>query len=182
LLVSTDLNKLKDFVLQYNIKLISALFSASYNINDTIRWNSITAFGFLAIYLDKHDKEKLRGIIRRCIWMLTEESGGIAWMAPAIIGEILANSKDMADEYSDIFFSYIYEAEDEPENFLDHPPLRNSAIWGIQRLLQVFPEKIKGNEHIIRQRLEVETEPELIANLLLISGFEDRFSTNPSIK
>lgn len=154
----------------YTTKMITPLFSASYNPSKNIHWHAISSFGYLAKHLVPENLPKTRDMVRRCIWMLTEESGGIPWNAPAIMGEIMANSSDMAGEFSAILLSYVDQPEKGPENFLDTLELRISAFWGIFRLSQTFPEFVRNNERIIIQRMERENDPDSLALLCLAAA------------
>jgi hypothetical protein len=168
---------------EYGTKLTSALFSASYDNEAIIKWRSVSSFGLLAKWLDKNDSVKNRIIMRRCVWMLTEESGGIPWNVPAIMGEIMANSKEMAEDYINILFSYIDEKEEGPENFLEYTPLRKSVYWGLMRVSQVFPDLIQNHKELIRKRVVEEDEDEILFYLSIIiknsklTEFEDHIET-----
>lgn len=154
----------------YAAKMISPLFSASYNVSKNIQWHAVSSFGYLARYFARENQSKTSDIIRRCIWMLTDESGGIPWKAPAIMGEIMACDRDMAVTYSSILLSYVDETNEGPDNFLDNLQLRISAFWGIFRLSQSFPEFVRNNEKIILQRLDMENDPDSIILLCLIAA------------
>ena len=58
-------------------KVVNPLFSYFYDGNELIRWRSITAMGMVLSTLLKSNKEAARIIIRRMIWNLNDESGGI---------------------------------------------------------------------------------------------------------
>jgi len=180
ILDSKNFKKEISFLIEmYSAKMITPLFSASYNSSKEIRWHAVSSFGYLAKYLAENDSSKITEIIRRCIWMLTEESGGIPWNAPAIMGEIMANSREAAQVFSSILFSYVDEPEDEPENFLDNLQLRISSYWGIFRLSQILPEFVIENEKIIMQRLEREDNPEALVLLCLTAtniGLSERLT------
>lgn len=155
----------------YRQKALTSLLSVSYDENSEIRFGAIELYSKLTGYLNHQDKNSVRIFIRKLIWMLTEESGGIAWTAPAIIGVILSADVELAAEFADILFSYVYEVEGEPENFLDHPPHREMAYWGIYKLLSAFPEMIFEREYIIESRFTVESDSNIQAILCLICEF-----------
>jgi len=147
--------------------ITSALLSFVYNSNPIIKWRAVASFGILTKILSENDIDKIRTIVRRCIWMLTEESGGIPWGVPEVIGEILANNEMMANEFNNMLMSYIYET-DGPENYLEHTTLRQGVYWGILRLSQSFPQKVKEFQYIIEQRIKCETDTLIIAYLMNI--------------
>jgi len=154
----------------HRAKLTNGLFTAAYNQSPIVKWHAVSGFGLLTSKLWYEEPEKIRILMRRCIWMLTEESGGIPWSVPEIMGEIIAVNKDLADSYSDILFSYINEIEDGPENYLEHTPIRKGVYWGLMRLSGAFPGKIKGNSEILMQRIRNENAPEIMALICLIAG------------
>jgi len=53
--------------------------------------------------------ESARVIMRRLMWSLNDESGGIGWGAPEAMGEIMARHEQLTKEYSAILGSYIRE-------------------------------------------------------------------------
>lgn len=147
--------------------ITSALFSCVYNPNSLIKWRAVATFGILVKILSINEIEKIRILVRRCIWMLTEESGGIPWGVPEVIGEICANSEQMAQEFNNMLLSYVFESNG-PENYLEHTPLRKGVYWGILRLAQSFPEKVREFEYVIEQRIKCENEPVIVGYLMMI--------------
>jgi hypothetical protein len=77
-----------------------------------------------------------RVIMRRLMWNLNDESGGIGWGSPEAMGEIMACSPALAREYHRILISHI----DPAGNFLEHEGLQQGALWGLGRLFHARPE------------------------------------------
>ena len=153
-----------------NKGIVRSLFSLLYNKSELVKWRSVSAFGLYAIHIETNNHEKLLYIVRQCIWMLTEESGGIAWGVPEVIGEILANNKTLSRSHYNILLSYLYENPDGPDNFLDYEPLRVGVLWAVSRLAEVYPDYIRENESIIDQRINEEINEKSIAILCRIIG------------
>jgi len=78
-------------------------------------------------------------IMRRLMWQLNDESGGIGWGCPEAMGEIIACHEGLAREYARALVSYIRE----DGNFLEHEPLQEGSLWGICRVAQVRPKLIR---------------------------------------
>lgn len=111
-------------------KVISPLISSLYNIDKKIEHRAIVALGIVTANLAEHDIESARVIMRRLMWSLNDESGGIGWGAPEAMAEIMARSKRLADEYHKILISY-----SEPgKNYLEHEGLQKSVRRGLERL------------------------------------------------
>jgi len=120
---------------------VSPLFSFFYNMDHLVRWRSITVMGSVVSEMAENDVEKARVVMRRMIWNLNDESGGIGWGSPEAMGETMARSLLMADEYHHIFLSYIM-----PEgNFIEHEALQQGVLWGIARLAHSRPELVKSS-------------------------------------
>jgi hypothetical protein len=123
-------------------KMVNPLFSFFCDADELVKWRAITLMGLLVSKLAQQEMESARVIMRRLMWSLNDESGGIGWGAPEAMGEIMACSEKLADEYSVILGSYIRE----DGNFLEHPMLQRGVIWGIGRLALARPECLAGIE------------------------------------
>ena len=146
LLSSSDLylarNKLKDLP---TLKVINILFSFLLNIDPKIKWPSVTLMGSLVNQIADEDIENARIIVRRLMWNLNDESGGIGWGSPEAMGEILARHEKLAEEYCHILISYL-----KPDgNYLENEVLQRGLLWGIGRLAQKRPHLIQGSEQDI---------------------------------
>ena len=117
---------------------VNPLLSFFYDTNNTIRWHAITAFGRIVSNLADKDREAARVMMRRLLWNLNDESGGIGWGSPEAMGETMALHAGLADEYSHMLVSYV-----NPQgNFLEHEVLQRGLLWGLARLAQIRPERL----------------------------------------
>ena len=115
---------------------VNPLFSFFHNQNELIRWRAVTAMGHMVDRMvSEGRKEAARVVMRRLIWNLNDESGGIGWGSPEAMGEIMARNSIMADEYNRILVSYILPHG----NFLEHEILQRGLLWGIGRLAHQHP-------------------------------------------
>lgn len=117
--------------------LIGPLFSALCHTDLQVRWHAVSAFGHVVCRMAGRDLESARIVMRRLLWSLNDESGGIGWGAPEAMAEIMAQSAALAGEYIHMLVSYI--REDVPEafqdgNFIELPLLQRGVLWGIGRL------------------------------------------------
>ncbi|MEN8140936.1 MAG: DVU0298 family protein [Thermodesulfobacteriota bacterium] len=117
---------------------VSALISGIYQTDEVIKWRSIQAMGPLMNDLAGEEMEDARLVMRRLLWSLNEESAGIGWGMPEAMGEIMAISAELADEYGHMLVSYMRE-----ENYLELPALQKGLLWGVGRLAMVRPEIIR---------------------------------------
>ena len=121
---------------------VNALFSFFYNKAEIIKWRAIAAMGRVVSKLADENMESARVIMRRLMWNLNDESGGIGWGSPEAMGEIMAQHKGLANEFFNILRSYIRE----DENYLEHEMLQRGVVWGIGRLAQAYPETLPQTE------------------------------------
>lgn len=131
LLGSDDLEKSLDEICQLPARqAVNPLFSFFYNTNELIKWRAITAMGAVVSRLAEQDMESARVVMRRLIWNLNDESGGIGWGSPEAMGEIMARHFRLAEEYAFLLVSYV----NEQGNFIEHPILQRGVLWGLGRL------------------------------------------------
>ena len=120
-------------------KIINPLLCFLYDTDETIRWKAVRGVGITVSAIAEKDLETARNIMRRLIWSLNDESGGIGWGAPEAMGEIMAENETLAREYHRMLVSYI----DENGNLLGNDELERGAMWGINRLARKRPELLR---------------------------------------
>jgi hypothetical protein len=122
-------------------KAINPLFSFLCSMDEVLKWRAVTAMGAVVDRLAAADMESARVIMRRCMWQLNDESGGIGWGCPEAMGEIMARNKNLAVEFWCILSSYI-----RPDgNFLELEALQRAVLWGLGRLAHVRPSLLKDS-------------------------------------
>jgi len=120
-------------------QVVNPLFSFLYHMEPRIKWHAVSAMGHIVASLVDKDMESARVIMRRMIWNLNDESGGIGWGTPESMGESMACHNRLAGEYHRILISYI-----RPDgNFLEHPELQKGLLWGLARLASVQPALVR---------------------------------------
>lgn len=127
-------------------KIVSILIGAFLCKDELVRWKSVAAFGICVKKIADQDLERARIIIRRLMWMLNEESGGMGWGVPEGFAEALYHSEILKNEYLSIFISYLWKPENgrkyKADNYLEFPPAQRGVIWGIGRLAQKYREDL----------------------------------------
>ena len=126
-------------------ELIHALFSALCRADETMRLRAALAFGRVVARLAAREMEAARVVMRRLLWSLNDESGGIGWGAPEAIAATIAESQVLADEYLHMLVSYLKEDGDEPYqdgNFLELPALQRGLLWGIGHIAPLYSDRL----------------------------------------
>ena len=63
-------------------RVVNPLFSFLYHGNPMVRWRAVTAMGRVVSRQAENDMASAQNIIRRLMWNLNDESGGIGWGSP----------------------------------------------------------------------------------------------------
>jgi hypothetical protein len=117
--------------------LVNILFPALCHQQELVRWHAVTVFGWTADRIASRNLEAARIIMRRLLWSLNDESGGIGWGAPEAMAEIMAQNDVLFAEYLHMLLSYMREDGPEPfqdGNYLELPQLQRGVVWGVGRL------------------------------------------------
>lgn len=124
------------------IGLVNSLFMALCDPNERIKWRAVTSFGLLVSQMANEDLESGRVIMRRFLWTLNDESGGIGWGAPESMAEIMTRSEILRQEYLHMLISYMREDGEElfqDGNYLELPLLQRGLLWGVGTLCKASP-------------------------------------------
>jgi hypothetical protein len=133
-------------------KAINPLFSFLCSLDELLKWRAVTAMGEIVDRLADADIESARVIMRRYMWQLNDESGGIGWGCPEAMGEIMARNENLAGEFWCILISYI-----RPDaNFLEHEVLQRGALWGVGRLAHARPPLLKDSVDYLHPYMQAE--------------------------
>lgn len=119
-------------------QVVNPLFGLLYHGEPLVRWRAVSAMGAVVAHLAGEQVEAARIIMRRFMWNLNDESGGIGWGSPEAMGEIMARHAGLAREYSRMLVSYA----DPQGNFLEHPGLQHGVLWALGRLSRAQPELV----------------------------------------
>ena len=128
------------------MKVVNVLLSLLVTTNEDLKNRVVKSFGEVVSRLAEDDIESARIVMRRLMLSVTEESGGIGWNTPEAMGEIMARSEQLANEYHKILISYTEGGGNE----LDFDALQKSVISGLKRLAEVRPELVKNVHHLLK--------------------------------
>ncbi len=125
--------------------VLHGLFSGICSSEEKIHWNGVACMGPIVSRLAQQDMEEARIVMRRLLWSLNDESGGIGWGAPEAMAEIMVHHKGLAEEYIHMLISYMREDGEElfqDGNYLEHEILQRGLLWGVARLAETRPEML----------------------------------------
>jgi hypothetical protein len=138
--------------------VIKWLISFSYDKEDQITWRAIESMGYVAHDLRVTHLDILRETVRRLLWSMSDESGGIGWSAPEILGEIIRSDPE---EFRDII--PILWSNREEESF------RPGAVWALARVAGVRPDMVTFNTSDLRE-LAADPNPSVRGYAALLVG------------
>lgn len=121
-------------------QLVNYLLSFLFHREAWVKWRAVTALGWVVSRMAEESLESARNFMRRLMWSLNDESGGIGWGSAETMGEVMAVNETLAREYHCILLSYVQESG----NPLENPLLERGVLWGIGRLAEARPELVEG--------------------------------------
>ncbi len=131
-------------------RAVNPLISFFCSGDARLRWRAVSGMGGVVSRLAEAEMESARVVMRRLMWTLNDESGGIGWGAPEAMGEITARHAGLAREFACILVSYIRT----DCNFLEHPVLQRGVLWGLGRLAHARPDRAQDAAPFIAPFLE----------------------------
>ncbi len=126
--------------------VLNPLFAALCSTDERVRWHAVTAFGSVVSSIARQDMEAARVIMRRLLWSLNDESGGIGWGAPEAMAETMLHHEPLAREYLHMLVSYMREDGQEAfqdGNYIELPQLQQGVLWGIGRLCPRYGQELR---------------------------------------
>lgn len=92
-----------------NGRLLSTLISLTYDRKSIISCRAIEAFGIVSKEIAKTKPEIVRNAAGRLLWMIRDESGGIGWSSPEMLGEIVRNNPELFSDVAPVIMSFLDE-------------------------------------------------------------------------
>jgi hypothetical protein len=127
-----------------NRKVLSLLVRIAYDKDTLVGWRAIKAVGLIARELVATDVEFLRETCRKLLWSLSDESGGIGWAAPELLGEIVsADPKKFVDVIPLIVSAY--DAEEDV--------FRPGVLYALAKIAEKAPELVLRHTEIVLKGL-----------------------------
>lgn len=136
-------------------RVINPLFSLLYHTDAIIKWRAVSAMGSVVSHQATHDLQSARIVMRRLMWNLNDESGGIGWGSPEAMGDIMASCPVLAKEYANMLISYIHPHG----NFLEHEGLQQGSLWGFGRLAHARPDLLQDAAKLLIPFMKAKDTP-----------------------
>jgi len=128
-------------------RVLSWLTGLTYHPDPRVADRAVQAFGLAAARIAAYDPEYVRVHLRRLLWLVSDESGGIGWRAPELVASALAACPDQFDEF---ISPLVYLLDLEPE---DAPRVRPSLLAGLAHLAACRPQTLRFARPLLRMAL-----------------------------
>lgn len=177
-LEKNDLDAVRELARE-NRRVLSTLIRMAYDKTTLTGWRAIKAVGVVSSDYVKTDYGYLRDTIRKLLWSLSDESGGIGWSAPEMLGEIV--SADPV-KFGDVvpLIAGVFDIEEET--------FRPGILYALKRIAESRPEAVLGHIDLVERGLR-EKDPlmkiyalQLAAAMRCISDRYDRNKMNSLIE
>lgn len=138
-------------------KTLSVLIRLSYAKDTLVGWRAILAVGIAARELVLTDRAFLREVCRKLLWSLSDESGGIGWSSPELLGEIVsAEPRQFADLIP--LIANVYDIEEKV--------FRPGVVYALRRIAESDPALVLEHQKVVIASL-ADTDP-----LVRVRGLE----------
>ena len=139
-------------------RTVSTLITLTYTADPLICWRAIDAIGRCAVRLSTIRPDALKNYLRRLFWLMSDESGAVAWRAPEIIGEIVRSDPQT---FADFIPMTIALLDLEPE---DRPPFLSGILYALGRIGEAAPASVEtGLSRIVEALTEADSQARSMA-------------------
>lgn len=148
-------------------KVLSQLVRIAYDKETLAGWRAIRAIGLAARELVLTDYDYLREMVRKLLWSLSDESGGIGWSAPEIMGEIVSSNPA---RFQDIvpLIAEVYTIEERI--------FRPGVLYALVRIASVDPDVVMPHKDIVFHGLVDDNALARIYSLELLQKLKGNFT------
>lgn len=164
-LENNDLEKLLALALQ-DRKVLSVLVRLAYDKETLIGWRAIIAIGRVASVFVRDHYDFLRETVRKLLWSLSDESGGIGWSAPEMLGEIVsADPKRLADIVP--LIAQVYSIEE--------AVFRPGVLYALRRIAETDLAAVRPFQMLVVQGLLEQDPLSRVYALELVKALRNEF-------
>ncbi len=163
-LESNDLEAIS-LLAKTNRKVLSRLVRFAYDKETLTGWRAIKAIGLAAQAMLETDYEYLRDTCRKLLWSLSDESGGIGWSAPEILGEIVSADPARFDDLIPLI-AEVYDIEEKV--------FRPGILYALGRIAEKSPDSVLRFRDLMRRALAEGDTASRIYALDLLALLKDR--------
>jgi hypothetical protein len=141
-LETADFERVGRLALEHK-QVFRILISLAYDKEELLCWRAIEAMGVAAAVVGRKDPSVVRNVVQRLLWSMRDESGGIGWSAPEMLGEVVINNPQTCADIPPIILSF-----HEEESFL------KGVLWSVGRITDAGINGMEGSFEVVTRALD----------------------------
>ncbi len=124
-----DWPALLELARQDSAKVLRFLTARLCTGDDDMKWKAVRALGVVAGEREVTGEERVRELLRRFVWQMSDESGNVPYGIPEAFGEVLVARPELQEEFLPLLCSLAYD----PER-TQFGPIEQGVIWALARV------------------------------------------------
>ncbi len=137
-------------------KTLRYLTSRLCSADASLKWKAVRALAAVAGDREGMSAARIRGLLQRFVWLLTDESGNVPFGVPEAFGEVLVARPEFQAEFLPLLCSLAYDPERTQTGAIEQ-----GVFWALGRVGQpaaaCSPEAVEAVIRAARQHPEPET-------------------------
>jgi hypothetical protein len=151
-----DWSGLAQLARQEPAKTVRYLTSRLCSADAASKWRAVRALAVVASDREGMSVDRIRGLLQRFLWLLTDESGNVPFGVPEAFGEVLVARPEFQAEFLPLLCSLAYD----PER-LQTGAIEQGVFWALGRVGQpaaaCSPEAVEAVVRAAQEHPEPET-------------------------
>jgi hypothetical protein len=137
-------------------KTLRYLTSRLCSADAPLKWKAVRALAAVAGDREGMSDDRIRGLLRRFLWLLSDESGNVPFGVPEAFGEVLVARPELQAEFLPLLCSLAYDPERTQTGLIEQ-----GVFWALGRVGQpaaaCSPEAVEAVVRAAHEHPEPET-------------------------
>ncbi|SRR5579883_35579 len=155
-LSNKDWAKLVQLARQESAQVLGYLTSRLCSDDAGVKWKAVRALGVVAGDREAMGDAQVRELLRRFVWLLSDESGNVPFGVPEAFGEVLVARPEFQEEFLPLLCALAYDPECSQTG-----PIEQGVYWALGRVGQPVvtcsPEAVEA----VMQAAQQHPDPEV---------------------
>ena len=114
---------------QDSAKVLRYLTSRLCSSDTEVKWKAVRALGVVVADREGIDEDRIRRLLRRFVWLLSDESGNVPFGVPEAFGEVLRARSEFQQEFLPLLCSLAYDPERNQTGLIEQ-----GVFWALGRV------------------------------------------------
>lgn len=116
---------------QESAKILGYLTSRLCSDDAGLKWKAVRALGVVTGDHEAVGEDRVRELLRRFVWLLSDESGNVPFGVPEAFGEVLLARPEFQEEFLPLLCALAYDPERRQTG-----PIEQGVFWALGRVGQ----------------------------------------------